>query len=109
MSKAARDHVNDQKDSGEVGHTGSDKSSPFERMNRYGSWQSTAGENISYGKNTGKEVVLQLFIDDGVKSRGHRKNILNPAFKVTGIACGPHKRYRHSCTITYSGGYNEGN
>ena len=106
MSLGARDHARDQS-SGGTGHSGSDGSSPYNRINRYGKWQKTAGENISYGYNDGREVVLQLLIDDGVPSRGHRKNILNGQFAVTGIACGEHKTYKHLCVITYAGGFSE--
>ena len=61
---------------GIVGHTGSDGSDPFTRMKRVGAFNMGGGENCSYGMQTGKDVVLQLLIDDGVESRGHRKNIM---------------------------------
>ncbi len=107
MWQACRDHVKDQGPKGAVGHDGSDRSSPFDRMNRYGSWQSTAGENISYGGKTARDIVIQLIVDDGVASRGHRKNIYNAQFLVVGAAVGPHKVYGAMCAMDFAGGYAE--
>jgi uncharacterized protein YkwD len=106
MSHAAADHCAEQI-GGQLGHDGNDRSSPGDRINRYGTWSATWGENISYSRKTAREVVLALIIDDGVRGRGHRKNIFNPKFNVAGVAFGPHARYRTVCTIDFAGGYAE--
>jgi uncharacterized protein YkwD len=107
LSRAARDHVLDQGPQGSIGHNGSNRSTPFERINRYGRWQKTAGENISYGPSTAAAVVRDLIVDDGVPDRGHRINIFRPDYRITGVACGHHKTYRVMCAISYAAAYRE--
>jgi len=107
LSLAAKDHVTDQSRTGQLGHNGSDRSTPETRMKRYGafggSW--TYGENIAYGDATGRSIVCSLLIDDGVPDRGHRTNIMNRAFTQVGVGFGTHTQYRTSCTIDYANGY----
>lgn len=107
MGMAAAEHVADQA-AGSMGHGGSDRSNPGDRMNRHGTWHSLWGENISYGKATARDVVLALITDDGLRGRKHRQNIFNPAFNYAGAALGPHARYRTVCSIDFAGGYAEG-
>lgn len=75
-----------------------------QRIERYGSWETTIGENIAFGNKNGREIVLQLMIDDGVSSRGHRKNIFSEAFKVVGIASHLHPTYKITSVFDYAGG-----
>jgi hypothetical protein len=111
MARGARDHVRDSGPRGRLEHVGTDGSNSWDRVNRYGSWQNTIGENLSfgaYGPGEARDVVMHLIIDDGVRDRAHRDNIFNPDFHVIGVACGPHARYGVMCVAVYAGGYEEG-
>jgi uncharacterized protein YkwD len=108
MARGARDHVRDQGPRGAVGHAGSDGSQPWDRVNRYGAWTGTIAENVAYGYDTARDVVMQLIIDDGVPDRGHRANIFDPAFRVAGVSCGEHAEFEIMCVIAYASAYDEG-
>lgn len=58
-------------------------------------------ENCSFGKSTAKDIVLQLLIDEGIASLGHRKNILNEKYTRLGVAFGTHKKYRNCCVMDF--------
>jgi hypothetical protein len=103
---AARDHAEDLERTGKTGHTGSDGSTMGARLNRYGRWQISIGENISYGHEDARKIVTSLLIDDGVSSRGHRRNLLNGTFKFVGVAVGQHRVHRYMCVIDFAGAYN---
>ena len=98
LALAALDQVVWQGPRGEVGHQGQGGSSPSDRVIRHGVRKHLSGENISYGSD-GLQVVIDLIVDDGVASRGHRHNILNPDFREVGIAIGPHRRYGTMCVM----------
>ena len=107
LSLAAQQHSSTQGETNQTGHTGVDGSTPFTRIEKCGTYK-TAGENISYGAMSGRDIVVQLLIDDGVSSRGHRKNIMNKDFSSTGVGyTKKHKAYGSVCVITYAGGYIE--
>ncbi|MDR3303959.1 MAG: CAP domain-containing protein [Treponema sp.] len=105
LFKAAKDHVLDTGPKGITGHTGSDSSTMSGRMNRYGQWGGSAGENISYGEGSGRDIIIQLLIDDGVANRGHRTNNLNKNFGCIGVSIGSHSRYETMCVLDFSNQY----
>ena len=67
------------------------------------SWESTIGENIMYNSMTPLEAVLNLCIDDGVASRGHRVNIFKTTYYFTGVATAMHSTYTSETVTTFSG------
>jgi len=107
MSKAADDMVWMQENTSQVGHVGRDGSRFSDRISRYGTWSGLCAENIDYGYNSARRIVMALIIDDGVSNRGHRKSIFNPGFKRVGVACGRHQAFRYMCVIEFASGYTE--
>jgi uncharacterized protein YkwD len=107
LSAAAADHVRDQGPIGGLEHRGTDKSDPARRASRYGRWIQGMAENIAYGENPAREVVIQLLVDDGVPDRGHRNNLLDGDWGAEGIACGPHRRYQQMCVMDFAVRYAE--
>ena len=107
LSLAARDLTAPQGASGGFGHTGPDGSSPSDRIERHGRWESLIGENVAYGQRTARDVVAAFIVDDGVPGRGHRKNLFNPAYRVMGVDCAPHAVYGTTCAVTFAAGFHE--
>ncbi len=105
MVLSAKDHVNDLAKTGQSGHRGSDGSITEDRISRYGRWSDSVGEDIVYRTRKPREDVIALLIDDGVKSRGHRKNIFKSDFHVIGLALSPPAKLPAMCVITFAGGF----
>jgi len=102
LSAAAKYHQNDQSTSGGTGHISSDGKKPPDRIEMYGKWSGQVAENIDYGSSDARKIVISLLIDDGISSRGHRRNILNPLFEYAGVACGEHTKYKGVCVIDFA-------
>jgi uncharacterized protein YkwD len=103
---AAADHCREQA-GGATGHYGNHGTDPGNRISRYGVVRQGWAENIAYGRHTAREIVLALIVDDGVRGRGHRKNIFNPTYNMAGAACGSHARFGSVCSIDFASGYVE--
>ena len=107
LGRAAADLAREQAQTGALGHRGTDGSSPFARMSRHGRWHTHAGEAIDYGGATARRVVYNLIVDDGVRDRGHRLNLLAPDFHVVGVAQASHPQFRRVCVIDFAADYTE--
>ena len=80
LNNAALGHSEDMARNDFFDHTGSDGSSPWDRMVRAGYQWSRAGENIAAGYVTPEDVM-----QGWMGSAGHRANILNCSFRDIGV------------------------
>ncbi|MEU6812765.1 CAP domain-containing protein [Streptomyces sp. NPDC046831] len=80
LTKAAQAHSEDMAAHRNMSHTGSDGSSPGDRITRAGYTWSTYGENVAYGYATPEKVMAGW-----MSSPGHKANILNCGFKEIGV------------------------
>lgn len=81
LEEAARQHAFDMAQRNFFEHTGSDGSTPKERLMRFGYRSRLTGENIAYGPQSAEEVV-----SGWLASPGHCANIMDPRFMEMGIA-----------------------
>ena len=97
LTIAAQRHADDMSKNNFTGHNSSDGSTLSDRINKIGEkpkygnfvWGENIGGDFSYKeRNHALNSVKGLLIDDGVKSRGHRKNLLSPDFTYIGIGSG---------------------
>lgn len=65
-------------------HSGTDGTDFSTRMRKAGI-KYCAGENIALSSNSTVMAVILLYLDIGLPEKGHRKSLLNPQFKETGI------------------------
>ncbi|MGX4693966.1 CAP domain-containing protein [Streptomyces sp. JNUCC 63] len=80
LTKAAQTHSDDMASHRNMSHTGSDGSSPGDRITRAGYNWRTYGENVAYGYSTPEQVMAGW-----MSSPGHKANILNCSFKEIGV------------------------
>ncbi|MEU6666914.1 CAP domain-containing protein [Streptomyces sp. NPDC046727] len=80
LTKAAQAHSADMAAHQNMSHTGSDGSSPGDRITRAGYTWSSYGENVAYGYSTAQQVMAGW-----MSSPGHRANILNCGFQEIGV------------------------
>lgn len=97
LMAVARGHATQSGKEGTTGHDGFNKR--FESL--MGNPYTHVGENCSYGYEQASDIVISLLIDDGIKSLGHRHNILSTDFNAVGVAIRPHKTYGINCVMDF--------
>lgn len=90
-----------------LGHYGPDGSQLDVRLRKFGTVGSAYAENITYDMPTPLEIVLAMLIDDGVKSRGHRRNLFSPNFKEAGIAYGKAQNKKNISVTVFADSFRE--
>lgn len=73
-------------------------------IDKYGSFQGNFSRAMEFGGSTPEQVVINLLVSDGDKSRSQRDALLNPILKRVGVSQGKHDIYRTvtiivSCTV----------
>jgi uncharacterized protein YkwD len=89
LSLASRAHSCDMQQHQQLSHTGSDGSSPGERISAVGLRFSTWGENIGdsrgMGAQAGIAAIDQAMMAEPLTRGDHHWNIVNPAYTRLGI------------------------
>jgi uncharacterized protein YkwD len=80
LAAAAKNHSWDMATNDFISHTGSNNSTPFDRISATGYKYSLAAENVAAGQTTPEAVV-----NAWMNSPGHRANILNSDLREVGI------------------------
>lgn len=99
---AAQDHAADISKNNVVGHTGSDKSTPSQRVKKYAPLASVA-EVITYGYTTADMIIASFIVDQDTPNRGHREILLSEKYTMVGIAIAKHKTYTTACVMVLGG------
>lgn len=86
--RSAECHATESGKTGYVGHARVNCKSYF------------SGECCDYGNSKGLDVILNLLIDNGVPSLGHRKICLGD-YRIAGISQKPHKYYRFNTVLDF--------
>ncbi|WP_448379685.1 hypothetical protein [Gloeomargarita sp.] len=73
------------------------------QLNAQGRWEGQASVCRSRGLSNARAIVVSWLIDDGQPQRPNRTNLLNPLFRVAGVACDP--RPLPDCLVLLTGGY----
>jgi uncharacterized protein YkwD len=90
----------DMGSTGSVGHSSSKLGDFGKRLKKYSNKE--IGENCDYGSNDPLDILMNLLIDEDIVGVGHRRNLLNPRYKLIGLGIEPHRTYEWNCVMDFS-------
>jgi uncharacterized protein YkwD len=103
LTAAASDHGKDIGPNGILSHKGSDQGTYKDRIERHCKWGGAIFEMIDYAdRDSAKEVIISLLIDDGVPHRINRNKLLDSVLSEVGIYYGPHKVSGKCAILVYA-------
>jgi len=97
LTAVAQGHARKTGEKGTTGH--SDFKKRFDPL--LGNPYTQVGENCSYGYAKAIDIVISLLIDEGIKSLGHRNNMLSREFNSVGVAIRSHRKFRINCVMDF--------
>lgn len=100
LCTAAANHASDIGSTGRTGHKSSDGKDLVKRFEKYFA-KGTVSENCSYGKAAPLDIVMQLLIDDGVESLGHRNVMLSEQYGAVGVSIAKHTVFNYNCVLDF--------
>jgi uncharacterized protein YkwD len=107
LSQSANLQLKDLMEDSSIGHKSKDGGDLTTRLAKFGSVGNIYAENISYYAKTPRDIVLTMLLDDGYKSRSHRKNIFSPTFKQIGLGFGNGKKGEILCVVVFADSFRE--
>ena len=78
-------------------------------INKQGIYEGTFVRVMQFGGTSPDQVIIDLIVSDGDKSRRQRENLFNKDIKVCGIAFGDHKDFKKVVIILGAGGFRNKN
>jgi hypothetical protein len=70
-------------------------------IDKYGSFSGIFNRVMECGGSTPEQVIINLLVSDGDKSRSQRDALLHKAAKRIGVASGDHDIYRHATIMVF--------
>lgn len=107
LFRAAHLQLTDLMEDSSLSHRGKNGSDLEQRLFKFGFPGISIAENICYKVAVAREVVMTMILDDGLKSRSHRKNIFNSKFKQVGVSCGVSNKKEALCVAVFADSFKD--